>query len=208
MHPYAKRHSNPAVFLIYMLRSGSEFLGGTVVVRNTKDAVKRFEELGRDTEDGRFYVHLTLSLPKGMIANRSVWLQISATTLEQFRLDPEATPWVAVRHADSACDHIHIGICLVDFADRLQTVVTTRLKCERVNTYICAMLDLPTPAYFDDVALPRLKRVTPARRMNSAQKKLCAETSSTCFVTCNPKHWRSSIKPWPCVPVDFEPKIR
>ena len=171
MRPHAKRHSDPADFLIYMLRPGSELLGGTVAVRNRKDAIQRFKELGEEIDDVNFYLHLTLSLPVGMFADQPLWLEISATTLKQFGLDPEAVPWVAVRHTDSNCDHIHIGICLVDFVGRLHKVVTTKLQCERAHAYLCTMLGLPAPAYFGDTALPRLEPIIPARNLNSAQKK-------------------------------------
>lgn len=187
MRPHAKRYSDPAIFLIYMLRPESELLGGTVVIRNRKDAIRRFKELGIEDDDAKFYLHLTLSLPEGLFADQPLWLEISATTLRQFGLDAEAVPWVAVRHTDSGCDHIHIGICLVDFVGRLQKVVTTKLQCERAHTYLCAMLGLPAPAYFDDTALPRLEPITPARRLNSVHKKSLSKDLRDVFTHRQPE---------------------
>lgn len=172
MRPHAKRFSDPKVFMDYMLRSGSEPLGGTVPIGENDDVVQRFMNLGDPDDPSKSYVHITLSLPKAVGADRKLWLQIVKKTLEEFGLNPKRMPWIAVRHTDSDCDHIHVALCLHDFIGRKHSMPSSNKRFNKVHRNLCLMLDLPAPEYFDENALPHLAPVTPARRINTPLKKL------------------------------------
>lgn len=171
MRPHIRTHHTPDAFLNYMLRPGSKPLGGTVPIRKNKEVIRRFQDFGSGNDGPKPFRHVTMSLPKGLVAARRLWLRIAKTAIKKLGLDPDRMPWIAVRHTDSVCDHIHIAICLRDVFGRTHRITSAKKRCEDVHVHLSEMLGLDPPAYFDATALPRLDPITPARRLTSAHVK-------------------------------------
>lgn len=52
--------------------------------------------------------HCSLSLPPGERLDGEKWEAIAADFMGRMGFDPDATPWIAVRHQDTGHEHIHI----------------------------------------------------------------------------------------------------
>lgn len=171
MRPFMQEHRDPSTFVNYMLRPGSEFLGGTVPVKSQKEIVRRFEALRRTKDNTKVYRHITVSLEKGLIATSPLWLRIAKMVINKLGLNPDGMPWIAARHQDTDCDHIHIGLSLQDIFGRLHQIVSPDKRCENAHLHICEMLGLPKPEYFREVDASRMDPATPKRRRRSKHKK-------------------------------------
>lgn len=168
MRPYIQMHDDPDRLNRYINRAGAEPIGGTIPNRSNRDLFKRFRDLASEQSEGPQFLHMTLSLPKGVKAARKIWKRAVATAMKMLGLDPEMTPWFAKRHTDGNCDHVHTAIVLRDFAGRPFTFAGSSAKSEAAHKHLCSMLGLPQPAYFDPDALPRLEPITPGRRLSEA----------------------------------------
>lgn len=169
MRPYVVFHADAADVLRYLHKPDAQPVGGTVPNLGYKDLVKRFIAFGNDAMPEP-YIHLTLSLPKGITATKKLWMRIVKTVLNAFGLDPDATPWFAARDTDRDCDHIHVAISLRDFTGRIWAVSLDRIKSDNIHQHLCAMLGLPVPDYFNPDAARCLAPVTPARNLKDKQR--------------------------------------
>lgn len=164
MRPHVRFYSDPAIVTRYLNKPDALPIGGTVPMFSYTDLLKRFAAF-RTTAADKCFMHVTMSLPKGLAATGRLWWQVVKTILTKYGLDPDATPWFAARHTDGSCDHIHIISSLRDFVGQRRTIWLDQKKSDHVHQYLCMMLGLPAPAYFDPEAAPRLAPVTPARNL-------------------------------------------
>lgn len=185
MRPYLKTHSDAGTAIRYAFREGSEVLGGTLPFLGQRAAADTLDRLS----GGAGLVHITLSLPQGLHADRETWLKAAATALQELGLKPQETPWLAVRHRDSACDHIHTICGCRSFADQTLTANISRRTCERVHRSLTLRMGLELPVY-PDPAIPRLAPHTPKRRLKSSIARRVHEAVQTVFISRQPETWR------------------
>lgn len=138
----------------------------------------------RSSRDG--FLHITLSLPNGVRASQELWLKIVARAMKGLGIDSETSPWFSVRHSDKACDHVHTGIALCDFAGRRIDVRTSDAACEEVHRDLCMLLCLPEPPYED--GRPSLTPTTPARRIKRGPRKELYDELTHAFVAHQPEN--------------------
>lgn len=171
MRPYLEWHGDLDVVFNYIMRPGSEPLGGTIPNLGNRDLKKRLSDLSSSIPAPKPFLHMTLSLPAGYRATRKVWLRLVKAALRALGMDPNAMPWFAARHSDSTCDHIHCVTALQEFSGRNIVVTGNREKSEDIHRELCRMTGLPQPAYFDPNAGPRLLPITPSRNLTNEDKK-------------------------------------
>ncbi|WP_274962817.1 MULTISPECIES: relaxase/mobilization nuclease domain-containing protein [Thioclava] len=162
MRAITKRHSDASFVEHYVLRDGAEPIGGTLVIFGRHDAREQLSQL----VDRHGYLHITLSLPQGMRAEDALWLQIVITLLELMDFRPMQVPWIAVRHTDATCDHIHIALALTTFAGKTLKPNLSRRVTDHRHQELAKLLGLPAPEYFDP-KFPTLRPPTPIRNLKS-----------------------------------------
>lgn len=87
---------------------GAEIVGGTISSGTPRQLAQEFGLVRRLRPDAKNPVwHCSLSLPKGENLNSDKWDALSSDFMEEMGFS-ESTPWVAIRHADTDHDHIHI----------------------------------------------------------------------------------------------------
>lgn len=168
MRPYLNWHGDPDKLNRYINKADAEPIGGTIPNFGSRDLFQRFRAFMIDDPRPQPVLHMTLSLPKNVRATRSTWLKIIKAGMKVIGLDPEMTPWFSKRHRDTDCDHVHTAIVLRDFAGRLLNVSGSEKIAEDVHRYLCEMLGLPAPEYFNETAPSRLDPITPKRRLQEA----------------------------------------
>ncbi|MBQ2260152.1 MAG: hypothetical protein II336_02150 [Loktanella sp.] len=186
MRPHARFYSKPAIIIKYLNKPDAFPIGGTVPFFSYSDLVKRFKAFGTTAAD-KCFMHVTISLPKGMAATGRLWRRIVKTILAEYGFNPDATPWFAARHTDGSCDHIHVVISLRDFVGRRQTIWLDRRKTDQIHQHLCTMLGLPVPDYFDPKAAPCLKPTTPARNLKHTDQHQLFQDLQTIFLHKQPE---------------------
>ncbi|MCE8470100.1 hypothetical protein LZ189_13835, partial [Rhodovulum sulfidophilum] len=161
MRAYTVRHDTAKFIDGYDLRDGAELIGGTVPGTGRHDLRQRFERIAT----GAGYLHITLSLPEGMQASRAQWHMIADFQLRLMGIDPLRTAWIAVRHRDGSCDHIHIAVSRRSFSGGILAPHLSTARTERNHIAMAARLGLPQPVYFNP-AIPTLTPPVPARRLH------------------------------------------
>lgn len=187
MRPHLERHNDPDRLKRYIDRLGDEAIGGTIPNFGNRDLFKRLRKLDIGPSDQPAYLHMTLSLPQGVSASKKIWRRIVATALKALGLDPLTTPWFSKRHTDGTCDHVHTAISLNDFAGRPLLFSISGDKSAAIHKYLCAMLGLPTPPYFDSDGAPRLKPITPVRRLTKPSEKALHDDLQDAFLYGQPE---------------------
>ncbi len=171
MRAYTVRHDTAKFIDGYDLRDGSELIGGTVLGTGRHDLRQRFERISA----GAGYLHITLSLPEGVQASRTQWHMIATFQLQLMGIDPLRTAWIAVRHRDGNCDHIHIAVSRRSFSGGMLTPHLSSGRTERNHIAMAARLGLPQPDYFNP-AIPTLSPPVPMRRLRDPRAaKLAAD---------------------------------
>ena len=100
-------------------KASAEHIGGTVWGSMT-EMKHQFEATGRiRPEIGKPVVHFSLSLPSddGKL-DSGKWLDIAEDFMRGMKF-PEDTAWVAVRHSDTAHDHIHIVVSRISLSGKV-----------------------------------------------------------------------------------------
>ena len=171
MRAYTVLHDTAKFIDNYDLRDGSELIGGTVLGTRRYDMRRRFERIS----DGAGYLHITLSLPESVRATRSQWHMITVFQLSLMGIDLLRSAWIAARHRDGNCDHIHIAVSRRSFSGGILRPHLSSTRTERNHVTLAERLGLPQPDYFDP-AIPTLFPPVPARRLHDPRaKKLAAD---------------------------------
>ena len=100
---------------------------------------------------------------------------IAAFQLHLLGLDPVRKGWIAARHFDSSCDHIHIAESRKAFNRQRIAPRLSALQTDRNHITMAARLRLEPPTYFDR-EVPTLTPPAPARRLRDPRAaKLAAD---------------------------------
>ncbi|NIY72766.1 hypothetical protein HCZ30_10005 [Marivivens donghaensis] len=164
------------------LRDGAEFIGGTILRADPVFMRDRLDNLA----DGAGVMHMTLSLPVGLQASRETWHAIVMAQLHLIGLPALRTPWVAARHTDANCDHVHVAIALRGFDGSRLRPETGDIRTSRNHQMLTRRLGLPVPDYFN-AQIPRLDPPIITRRLTTAPKKRLSEALRTIFTTERPR---------------------
>jgi len=183
MRAYSSFHSDAKFLDRYNLRDSSELIGGTVLGQGRFSLRQRFERISK----GSKYLNVTLSLPKGMQADRALWESIAIFQLGLMALDPVKTPWIAARHTDSECDHVHIAIALRQFDGMEVRPRCSKLQTERNHIAMARRLGLETPIYFNP-DIPTLTPPLPSRRLHDPRARQLAGALCDVFRQTRPRN--------------------
>lgn len=207
MRPYLEWHGDLDVVFNYIMRPGSEPLGGTIPNLGNRGLKKRLSNLSSSIPAPKPFLHMTLSLPEGYRATRKVWLRLVKAALRSLGIDPKGMPWFAARHSDSTCDHIHCVTALQDFSGRNIVVSGNREKSEDIHRELCRMTGLPQPTYFDPNARPRLLPITPARNLTNENKKQLHADLQHVFLNHQPENLEELNPHLAALPGGFQGKV-
>ena len=160
--PFLKFHNDAAAARDYVFRRGAKLVGGTLPFLTPEQVCDDLDLLRR----GRQILHMTLSLPEGLRADDARWIKIVELTLEELGVIPDRTAWIAGRHEDANCDHVHVAVSLSDFSGHNLVVHKKRHVLDRIHQKINRMIGLEVPAYFSPQVLT-LDPITPKRNLTS-----------------------------------------
>ncbi|MEX1663638.1 hypothetical protein AB4874_18795 [Thioclava sp. 15-R06ZXC-3] len=160
--PFLKFHADATAARDYVFRRGAKLVGGTLPFLTPGQVCDDLDLLRR----GRQILHMTLSLPEGLRADDARWIKIVELTLEELGVIPDRTAWIAGRHEDSNCDHVHVAVSLSDFSGHNLVVQKKRHVLDRIHQKINRMIGLEVPAYFSPQVLT-LDPITPKRNLTS-----------------------------------------
>ena len=181
MRAHTKKHTDAKFIEDYIFRDGAQVIGGTLIIEGRHDLRQQFERLGHN---GGF-LHMTLSLPKGLRADKDYWIRIVMTQLELMGLPPLKVVWVAARHVDANCDHIHIALALVTSLGEPLKPVLTRAQTDRNHQTMAKLLDLPVPEYFDP-SFPTLRPPAVLRKLKTRKASCLHKALGEIFATDPP----------------------
>jgi len=136
--------------------------------------------------DGAGVMHMTLSLPEGSQASRETWHAIVMAQLDLMGLPALRTPWIAARHKDGNCDHVHVAIALRGFDGSPLRPETGDIRTSRNHQMLARLLGLPIPDYFNP-QIPRLDPPVITRRLTTGAKKRRSEALRAIFATERPR---------------------
>ncbi|MHA7868183.1 MAG: relaxase/mobilization nuclease domain-containing protein [Salipiger thiooxidans] len=174
-------HKTAGVLPDYDLRDGAEFIGGTILRADPVFMRDRLDNLA----DGAGVMHMTLSLPVRLRASRETWHAIVMAQLHLMGLPALRTPWVAARHTDTNCDHVHVAIALRGFDGSCLRPATGDIRTSRNHQMLTRRLGLPVPDYFNP-QIPRLDPPVISRRLTTAPKIRLSEALRAIFTTERP----------------------
>jgi len=180
--PYCTLLPNAKAVLVYIFRQGAEPIGGTVPALKSMQMRRVFDHLRR----GKDMLHLTLSLPAGLHATNEQWLMIVEFVINRLRLPVNATPWVAARHVDAGCDHIHVAIALRDFLGNPLQYRGQQPHTEAISQDLARHLGLEVPQFFTP-SLTRLSPITPARNLRDPARQRLHAALNECFLEHQPE---------------------
>lgn len=86
-----------------------ELVAGNMVGKDPRDLTQEFAAVRLLRPDiSKPVWHCSLALPQGERLEAGKWAEVAGDFMEAMDFDRGTTPWVAVRHQDTAQDHIHI----------------------------------------------------------------------------------------------------
>ncbi|PTV93645.1 hypothetical protein C8J27_11310 [Rhodobacter aestuarii] len=182
MRAHNTYHKTAGVLPDYDLRDGAEFIGGTILRADPVSMRNRLDRLA----DGAGVIHMTLSLPEGLRASRETWHAIVMAQLDLMGLPALRTPWVAARHTDANCDHVHVAIALRGFDGSRLRPETGDIRTSRNHQMLARRLGLPLPDYFNP-QIPRFDPPVITRRLTTAPKIRLSEALRNIFTTERPR---------------------
>ena len=129
---------------------------------------------------------MTLSLPVGLRASRETWHAIVMEQLHLMGLPALRMPWLAARHTDAICDHVHVTMALRGFDGSRLRPATGDIQTSRNHQALTRRLGLPVPDYFNP-QIPRLDPPVISRRLTTAPRKRLSEALRAIFTTERPR---------------------
>ncbi len=132
-------------FKKYVVRADAKIIGGSLSARTFADLDDQLTKLAGDDK----IAHLTISLHAGLTTSNRTFRRIVATELKNRGLDYLAIPWVAVRHYDGACHHVHVAVAQQTWAGRKVPFPTSEALSDRCEDLLREALGLPTYPRFD-----------------------------------------------------------
>lgn len=148
------------------------FLGGTVVWSGLEQTIAQLNSLPmpRQIPSDRRYVHITLSLPPGVVLSKAEWLDLCAHVLDGLGWPNRTMPWLAFGHPNRIVgglpvQHAHIGAQLSSWTGRPLDTEDMRSRCDRAEAQVRHFLGIP-PDPRPPLApnLPRRRQTTDGHR--------------------------------------------
>lgn len=175
-------HKTAGVLSDYDLRQGAEFIGGTIPKAKPVVLRDRLDRLA----DGAGVMHMTLSLPEGLRASREIWHAIVMAQLDMTGLPALRAPWIAARHTDANCDHVHVAIGLRGFDGSSLHPKTGDIRTSRNHQTLARLLGLPVPDYFNP-QVPQLDPPVISRRLTTEPRKRLSAVLGAIFTSDRPR---------------------
>lgn len=154
------RFLSPEKFVAYTQRPDAKIIGGTVFAE-TFDALRGALAAASGGDE---IAHLTISLPQGLTTDDETFCKIVSTELKNRGLNPVATPWVAVRHYDTVCHHIHVAVAQRTWTGRPVPFWNSEGLSDRNEDLLREAVGLPLFPRFDENASPQLLPPSPRRK--------------------------------------------
>ena len=170
-------------FVDYPQREDAIILGGTLHASTFRQLRKRLRMAAGDED----ILHLTISLPEGMIADRETLLKVVETDLRERGVPPAEAIWTAVQHNDTACIHVHVGVAMRTWSGlRLEPWISEEAS-RHISGVLAETFGLKPITYFDAAALPRLVPPLPKRRQKGRARSWLAQRLTTIFGIYQPE---------------------
>lgn len=173
MRPNIVRYEDPETPANYPWERAAEVIGGTIPAidpATTVAILNASRGVGLRIEKG--FLHITLSAPEGLNLSREAWREVIVHTIRRLGLDPARHAWIAVRHSDKNCDHIHCVVSRTDFFGRpspVENMTDPEVLCAEIHREIAVRLCLEYPDYPILSPAPRLASRAPKRRGNNPE---------------------------------------
>ena len=155
----------------YILRRSAqpELIGGNLCGITASDLAKEFQQIAAlRPEIEKPVWHSSLALPKGDKLSDEQWNKVVTDYLHGLGFDPQATPFVVVRHQNTAHDHVHVAASRVSLSGKLylgknEHLIATRI-CQELEQIHCLTITLG------------LDHKAPAKALKSQEKAMQART--------------------------------
>ena len=193
MRPHLTLHDSVATVLGYLTQTDKpgtlrppEPIGGTIPWLGLAPTLHHAQRMPRPSRHAKNVLHVTLSLPEGMIADRPAWAEMAQMAIGGLGLPARRIPWLAFRHRDTTCDHLHIMLMAATFASRQLALPDLQRRCHEVHVRLCRHLGLTSPRYHRPAAGSRLEVFCPSRRLRSANRRRMASDIGTALIRWQP----------------------
>jgi hypothetical protein len=167
MRPYITFPDDTLEAVRYGADRADECIGGTIP-RLTPEKIAAVLDASAPTgvRMRTSVLHITLSAPEGFTLPRLVWQGVIKHVLMRLGIDPETHPWIAFRHSDKNCDHVHIPASRTDFFGRPGGKLPRDLDvlCSEIHRDLALRLGFEVPDYPVLSPHPRLHSRAPKRR--------------------------------------------
>jgi hypothetical protein len=114
------------------------------------------------------FLNMTLSAPAGYTLSDAQWRKAIRICMEKLGYPVGAIQWIAFRHSDTGCDHIHVFIVPMTATGRWIGNIVTKRKCDEADLALSAWLGVEVHDYFDPRKGPRFAIAAPKRRLKGA----------------------------------------
>lgn len=167
MRPYITFHSDALAAVIYGLERADDVIGGTIphlAPERIAAVLDASAPKGVRMKDP--VLHITLSAPEGVRLPRLVWQDVIKHVLIRLGIDPDTHPWIAFRHSDKNCDHVHVPVSRGDFFGKPGAALPDDLDvlCAEIHRDLALRLGFEVPDYPVLAPHPRLHSRAPKRR--------------------------------------------
>ena len=111
--PFLSSHRSAGKALAYISRSDAgspapELLGGTIPWRGFRHTIAHLKRLPLPQQPRNRFLHVTLSPPARPRLSDATLLEAVNVMFRSLGLASRAMPWLAFRHRNTDCHHVHI----------------------------------------------------------------------------------------------------
>lgn len=174
MRPFITFPSDTLAAVNYGFDRAEDVVGGTIpCLTPEKIAAVLDASAPKGVRMSTSVLHITLSAPHGITLPRDVWQSVIKHVLMRLRIDPETHAWIAFRHSDKNCEHVHVPVSRTDLFGRPSGTLPRDLDtlCSEIHRDLALRLGFEIPDYPVLSPHPRLHSRAPKRR---AEKPLVA----------------------------------
>ncbi|WP_313135501.1 relaxase/mobilization nuclease domain-containing protein [Paracoccus jeotgali] len=143
----------------------ADLVAGTIPWLGLRPTMSFIRTLQKPADVKKNLILITVSLPDGRTLSRRQWRQALKTVFLSLGLPEHQVPWLAFRHHDSRCEHVHILAIAMTFAGRRLPLTALKQRCDAADLWLCRDLGIAPPDYHLAGMGPRMGIFVPARRI-------------------------------------------
>lgn len=208
MRPFITFTGDALASVTYGFERAEEVVGGTIPsLAPDRIAAVLTASAPKGVRMGTSVLHITLSAPEGVRLPRQIWQSVIKHVLVRLGVNPETHPWIAFRHSDKNCDHVHVPVSRTDFFGLPGAALPRDLDvlCSEIHRDLALRLGFVAPDYPVLSPHPRLQSRAPKRR---DQKPLVAALHAAVGKILVEQRPDTVEELAECLPTPFELKMK